>query len=62
MLALGGSPSRHGRPHEVTEELLLVDGQTTADEPGAHVVTVALQELRPAGVACLLYTSDAADE
>src|SRR5665811_769067 len=51
MGTLAGSPARHGRRHEVSENLLLVDGQTAADEPGAHVVTVALQELRAAGVA-----------
>src|SRR5665647_226653 len=48
---LAGSPARHGRRHEIAEQRFFVDGQTTADEPGAHVVTVALKELRAAGVA-----------
>src|SRR5665811_2348185 len=51
MGTLTGSPVRRGRRHEVTEQILLVDGQAAADEPGAHVVTVALQELGPARVA-----------
>jgi len=31
------SPSRHGRGHEVAEELLLVDDKTAGLEPRAHV-------------------------
>jgi hypothetical protein len=45
-------PSRHGRGHEVAEELLLVDDETvdyktTGCEPRTHATAVALQELGP---------------